>query len=546
MAKDKTKNDKGENYEESPAEKRSKIIAKIEKKHKFITIRETDELLYFNPHDGQWYEGDSFLREFVVEETTIPIIRKKTTDKIIGFSTSIFREIKAILQIKTYVNQKNFVAPIDWINLRNGALNVRTSEFIARDHEPDYTKEEEEIKDLREEMNSKLQKQWNDNKTSDQEYQKRIDEIMKEYIAKINLKKDEIKKKRKEWINSEIEKFAKFCFISSIPVSYDPKATCPKIDKFFGELEIGEEMTKTVFELFGYTLLKAYPIKSMFVFVGPHDTAKSTVANLLEKMLGTDNFSALSLDSIMDDKFEKHKLFGKLANISGELAPKFITTTTLLKELMGSDSISVRMMHTQRNFTFINHAKLIFLTNQLPGTFDDDAFFSKVEILEFHKQFLAGEKNTKSKEELDAELTTDQELSGLLNKSVSALKELLKRGKFRNDRTVKEKKELYLIKSNPLKYYIETALELNEELNDTADPDRNTLRAYKRDLFENYILFCKQHSVPELPDTLFYKKMREYMVKQGKRDQRDNLHGGSYYVDVYIKKWFTDTENTVS
>ena len=35
MAKDKTKNDKGENYEESPAEKRSKIIAKIEKKHKF-------------------------------------------------------------------------------------------------------------------------------------------------------------------------------------------------------------------------------------------------------------------------------------------------------------------------------------------------------------------------------------------------------------------------------------------------------------------------------------------------------------------------------
>lgn len=92
---------------------------------------------------------------------------------------------------------------------------------------------------------------------------------------------------------------------------------------------------------------------------------------------------------------------------------------------------------------------------------------------------------------MDAELTTDQELSGLLNKSVSALKELLKRGKFRNDRTVQEKKELYQIKSNPLKYYINTALEFNEELNDIADPDGNSLRAYKNDLYANYLLFCK-------------------------------------------------------
>ena len=56
---------------ESAAQKRSRIINSIEKNHKFLTLKNSEELLYFNPSDGQWHDGEVFLKQFVDKGTTI-------------------------------------------------------------------------------------------------------------------------------------------------------------------------------------------------------------------------------------------------------------------------------------------------------------------------------------------------------------------------------------------------------------------------------------------------------------------------------------------
>ena len=130
---------------ESAAHKRSRIINSIEKKHKFLTLKDSEELLYFNPHDGQWHDGDVFLKQFVDNETTIPGFENGALTSSFEFTTSMFREIKELIKIHSYADPKEFISPPEWINLKNGALNVRKTEFIPREPKPDHKKEQLEI-----------------------------------------------------------------------------------------------------------------------------------------------------------------------------------------------------------------------------------------------------------------------------------------------------------------------------------------------------------------------------------------------------------------
>jgi P4 family phage/plasmid primase-like protien len=504
-----------EDDKESASERRARIIDVIERSHTFLTLRNTEELLYFDPHDGQWHEGTTFLNEFVRKEAGS------------DYTTNLFREIKAAVMVDTYIDPDKFKSPAEWINLKNGALNVLKTEFIRRDPEPDFTKMEDEVRQLKAEMQKKLKGVKDTPGTEESDRVK--ESIRKDYNSRIGTNMAEITKKEQEWRKTQKEKFAKFYFTSTLPVSFDPSATCPRIDAFFRKLEIGDEMILKIHELFGYCLYKSYPFKKMFIFEGPNDTGKGAVASLLEALLGENNYSALSLDAIQDDKYEKKKLKGMYANISGELASKFIKDTSLIKELLGSDSISVREMYSQKNVKFRNHAKLIFLANQIPATYDtDEAFYPKVEMFEFRKQFPEGSPDRIEHDDLMAELATDQELSGLLNKVVKAFQGLKKRGKFTANRSAEKNKEIYLIRSNPFKYYFEEALEFGEGE-----------KLIKSEAYANFVFFCQQYNVPFISDSTFYTQLKHYLNERGIVQKRDDGGKGQrYYPGVSVKKFW--------
>ena len=365
--------------------------------------------------------------------------------------------------------------------------------------------------------------------------------IDEDYISRIKYIKEKIREKKQEWQKSQTKKFAKFCFISTIPTKFDPLAICPKIDAFFKSLELADDVTDALIELFGYCLYKEYPIKKMFILLGPHDTAKSTVASLLEELLGERNYTGLSLDAMMEDRFEMQKLYRKYANISGELASRFIKDTALLKKLMGSNAISARLMHSQLNFMFRNFAKLIFLANQIPATYDsENDYFNKVLIFEFKKQFIEGEKGTRDRKKLMTELTTEEEMSGLLNKSVNALQELLKIMKFKTSKSEQENKELYRIKSDPFKYYVEEGLKFNYGTQEIDDPDGNLIRAYKPFVYYNYVKFCNYYKIQVFPERKFFSLLKDYMTKENIEEKRDSE--GRYYSGVFVNNLWVNTE----
>lgn len=532
---------------ESAAQKRSRIINSIEKNHKFLTLKDSEDLLYFSPSDGQWHNGEVYLKQFVVEETTVPSIGSGGITSTIEYTTNMFREIKEIIKIHSYADPSEFISPPEWINLRNGALNVLTSEFIQRDPEPDCKKEEQEIEKLRQEMQKKIREVRETPGTVEADSIK--DGIRNDYSIRIRGKKDIITEKEEKWRMSQTEKFARFCFTSTIPIRYDPSATCPKIDAFYHQIQEGDDNVKRLYELTGYLLYNEYKIKRIFILYGDHDTGKTTLTTELwhKLFLGSDTVSSLSIQSIQDDKFDRIKLKGKHANISPELPENtYIKDTSLFKALTGNDMISARLMHSQKEVKFVNFAKIIFLTNHIPMVSErDDAFFNRIEIFEFPHAFQEG---VNAIADLIEEIATESELSGLLNESVKALQELLKRGRFTANKSVEEKKRYYMITSNPFKYYIEESLGfINDSIDENDDPDGDIVKAHKADVYENYVLFCKQDKITELSDDKFFRLLNRYMTERGVRVQRDNGGTGQrYYSGVYIKKFWPRIEESQS
>jgi putative DNA primase/helicase len=115
--------------------------------------------------------------------------------------------------------------------------------------------------------------------------------------------------------------------------------------------------------------------------------------------------------------------------------------------LSGEDLISGEFKRANA-FKFVNHAKIIIATNSLPETTDKtNGFFARWIIVDFPNEFDNGVPVIDSIEEWEYE--------NLCRKCVGILKDLLARGKFHNEGSMKMKEERYEEKSNPLKIFID-------------------------------------------------------------------------------------------
>lgn len=241
--------------------------------------------------------------------------------------------------------------------------------------------------------------------------------------------------------------------ITSIPVHYDPEAECPEIEKFLKEVLTDDNFIRSIEEFAGYCLYKRYPIASILLLTGSGRNGKSTLLKLLGAFLGSENICAVSPHQLENRTFAKAQLFGKLANIGGDIPPKALRFTSTIKELTGGD-LTTAERKNERMFSFYNCAKLIFSANQIPKTYDTtEAFFRRWRIIDFPNKFPKEDPNTIPQDRLLAKLTTPAELSGFFNVAVSGLKRYLEQGHLTGEKTVEEKGEDYLERSDLIQYF---------------------------------------------------------------------------------------------
>jgi phage/plasmid-associated DNA primase len=108
----------------------------------------------------------------------------------------------------------------------------------------------------------------------------------------------------------------------------------------------------------------------------------------------------------------------------------------------------------------VNYAKLIFSANQISITPDEtDAFFARLIIINFPNQFLGDSADPY----LIQKLTTDEELSGLLEVVLKRLPRVLQKGIYVSDGTIEQNYDKYIQSSNPVRAFVEAALEKDSD-----------------------------------------------------------------------------------
>ena len=268
-------------------------------------------------------------------------------------------------------------------------------------------------------------------------------------------------------------------FLQKIPVAYDPSAECPMFTGFLENVLPDKNERDSIIELFGYCLVKNYSIQRWFMFYGSGGNGKGTLLSVLSAFLGHDNVSTVELQNF-DRNFTLAELYGKLANIAGDLSHRDLEYSGKLKGLTGGDRLLAERKF-QNPFNFVNHAKLIFSANELPRTHDETiAFWRRVMLFNFKKTFI-GNDDTKNYHKF---LTTESELSGILNLAIEGLQRLNDNMDFSKKTSIDEVKEFYVKHSDSVTSFIMDCVEI------TYDPD-NTMSF--ESLHKAYLMYCQEH-----------------------------------------------------
>ena len=237
--------------------------------------------------------------------------------------------------------------------------------------------------------------------------------------------------------------------MSQLPIDYDPDATCPAFIKFLREI-LEPEYIGTVAKLLGYLLYRKSVFHKAFMFCGEGSNGKSTLINVIEAFIGKENRASRTLQDITMNRFAKADLYGKLANLCDDVPAKKIENTGDFKMLVAGDSITAERKH-QQPFTFENYAKLIFSANQIPESDDQSyAYYRRWVIIPFLRVFEGDEVD----EHLLENLTSPEELSGILNLAIRNLRRLKQERGF-NDVGLEEIKHLYELGASKIRAFIE-------------------------------------------------------------------------------------------
>ena len=296
----------------------------------------------------------------------------------------------------------------------------------------------------------------------------------------------------------------KYKFNYILPVEYNEDAVS---DFIVGELDKYTDKPKTVIQLIAQILLQSMgydPFKLAYLLYGPSNYGKSTLLQIIKKLIGTKLISGVGLNRMSNDgndRFALAPLEGKLLNLKEEM-PKFrMNDSNQFKEVLGSYDIAVEPKHIDQ-YMAITTAVHAFATNSTPdfdsSVRDDDAFWKKWILIPFTKTcFPMNETYAKNT------LLTDENMSALLNEALAMIRKYIQTGElpYRSHKGDEWKKvrEEWLQAGNPLYKFIienfvkggETALikdELLTVLNEWCDEgnvlDTNAKPTTLNDLIE--------------------------------------------------------------
>jgi len=197
-------------------------------------------------------------------------------------------------------------------------------------------------------------------------------------------------------------------------VIFDPIADCPRFEKFLFEVfDNNVELIEYFQKIVGYSLTGLTSEQCLFILHGSGSNGKSTLINILKKLLGeycrTADISTFTFRQSEQIRNDLARLFDSRLVTSVEIQEGKFLDESVIKQITGGDPITSRFLFKE-HFEYIPKWKLFLAVNHLPHiTGNDNGIWRRLKTIPFSISFMGANKDPDLCQKLEAEL------SGILN-----------------------------------------------------------------------------------------------------------------------------------
>ncbi len=299
-----------------------------------------------------------------------------------------------------------------------------------------------------------------------------------------------------------------------LPISYDPKAECPKYDAaltaIFSKAAKPEEVIRHWHEFVGYAIQPKRDIASYWLLMGHGANGKTSLLQTVQKLIGPDAVLNESIGSFQKDNFSMATLCGKLLFVDDDLSEGVVLNDGLIKKISEAKTITARHIYGKK-FSFVTRALVVMAGNSYPATNDVSyGMIRRANAFPFDKVFEPGE--------ADPTLFPtiwETELPGVLNRAIAGLKRLRQRKGFKVPAACEDAFHDFLIHAMPLLGFMVDRCE--------PDADGRIRLSVFRAAFKEW---AKQQGVTKVPaDKTLKRKLLGLDIKVAKVKGYETIFG---------------------
>lgn len=294
--------------------------------------------------------------------------------------------------------------------------------------------------------------------------------------------------------------------LTRLPVAYDPDADAEEWKEFIGQV-VETSKIDAFQEYVGYTLHRGgIPINRALLLVGDGANGKSTALNTVRALLGESNTTSKAIHDFAEPNHIAD-LHGSIANIHADLSEGSLTAKGIskFKGLTGGDTMEGRRLY-EESFEFQPTAKHLYAANTTPDVSsyvdaDDSAWWRRWLVIQFPRYFPPNDRDPL----LETRLTTEENLSGVLNWAIDGWQRLMEQGQFTNEDTTGATRKRWVTWGENVEEFVETCVE--------RDPDAENLST--SDAYEIYTAWCRENGETPIGQRQFTRTLRDAPVNVG-------------------------------
>ena len=300
-------------------------------------------------------------------------------------------------------------------------------------------------------------------------------------------------------------------FYYVLPYEYDSGKDSPLFQKFLDEV-LPTDIQRVVQEFFGTCFMRNLKHEKVLCNVGAGANGKSVLAGVVRFVLGIENVSSYSINSICDEKSTtRYNINHKLLNYSTDFSGK-IWNNGIFKQLASGEPVEARRLYHDP-IILTEYARLAFNSNFMPDSNDTSSgFLRRLLLVEFNKTIPVDKRDPNLVNKLC------QEAPGILNWMIEGLVRFIKNGfKFSDSATLNSSMQAFQDASDNVKAFMDSK----------SYKPGTSIKVKVRDLYDDYKNYCSAKSIKTFENMANFKVKLEglhYQIETGTNKKATMVH----------------------